>query len=331
MLQADLARARSASAATAEDASALRVEADSLRKALRAMEARLAEYQAKDTEVGALCVWGGGHVGACGVGGVTHHTFDLCSKSGHCDAWCGSHSCVQQDPVLSLHAHVLIALCGTLCKLPAHASPPSAPLQVYLRIKAAMELAEGARLERDAATSTTAALRNQLEATQVCAGIWYMLACKPQELLCSVLLQHCVWGGGDKSVRSRTLNVPATRSCLCTHPLLNDLQAHCRGKKLAVGTCSAWLRADVASDCHPVLHMCTQARLADATRQLLGGAAADGGLGAAELRVKLAASEREAARTNKALNEAEAKVWHASCWGSVAVHQPACVLRYSAS
>jgi hypothetical protein len=51
MLQADLARARSASAATAEDASALRIEADSLRKALRAMEARLAEYQAKDTEV----------------------------------------------------------------------------------------------------------------------------------------------------------------------------------------------------------------------------------------------------------------------------------------
>lgn len=29
----------------------LRVEADSLRKAMRAMEARLAEYQAKDTEV----------------------------------------------------------------------------------------------------------------------------------------------------------------------------------------------------------------------------------------------------------------------------------------
>lgn len=39
--------------------------------------------------------------------------------------------------------------------------------QVYLRIKAAMELAEEARLERDAATSTTAALRQQLEATQV--------------------------------------------------------------------------------------------------------------------------------------------------------------------
>jgi hypothetical protein len=40
-------------------------------------------------------------------------------------------------------------------------------LQVYLRIKAAMELAEEARLERDAATSTTAALRQQLQATQV--------------------------------------------------------------------------------------------------------------------------------------------------------------------
>ncbi len=30
----------------------LRVEVDGLRKAMRAMEARLAEYQAKDTEVG---------------------------------------------------------------------------------------------------------------------------------------------------------------------------------------------------------------------------------------------------------------------------------------
>jgi hypothetical protein len=54
--------------------------------------------------------------------------------------------------------------------------------------------------------------------------------------------------------------------------------------------------------------MCAQARLADATRQLLGGAAADGGLGAAELRVKLAAADMEAARANKALQEAEAKV-----------------------
>lgn len=47
-------------------------------------------------------------------------------------------------------------------------------MQVYLRIKAAMELAEEARLERDAATSTTTALQQQLEATQVgigCAGL----------------------------------------------------------------------------------------------------------------------------------------------------------------
>lgn len=51
VLQADLARARSASEAAREEASALRVEADSLRKALRAMEGRLSEYQAKDTEV----------------------------------------------------------------------------------------------------------------------------------------------------------------------------------------------------------------------------------------------------------------------------------------
>jgi hypothetical protein len=57
VLQADLARARSASAAAAEDASALRVESDSLRKALRAMEGRLAEYQAKDTEVRVMYVY----------------------------------------------------------------------------------------------------------------------------------------------------------------------------------------------------------------------------------------------------------------------------------
>lgn len=50
-VQAELTRARSAAEAAAEDASALRVEADSLRKALRAMEGHLAEYQAKDTEV----------------------------------------------------------------------------------------------------------------------------------------------------------------------------------------------------------------------------------------------------------------------------------------
>lgn len=43
-------------------------------------------------------------------------------------------------------------------------------------------------------------------------------------------------------------------------------------------------------------------------KQLLGGSAADGGLGAAELRQKLAAAEREAARANEALSEAEAKV-----------------------
>lgn len=47
----------------------------------------------------------------------------------------------------------------------------AAPLQVYLRIKAAMELAEEARLERDAATTTTATLRRQLEATQVCVSV----------------------------------------------------------------------------------------------------------------------------------------------------------------
>jgi hypothetical protein len=41
------------------------------------------------------------------------------------------------------------------------------PVQVYLRIKAAMELAEEARLERDAANSTTSALKQQLAATQV--------------------------------------------------------------------------------------------------------------------------------------------------------------------
>lgn len=71
MLQADLARARSASAAAAEDASALRVEANSLRKALRAMEGRLAEYQAKDTEVREHCG---------GMGGMFHHTHLLCMR-----------------------------------------------------------------------------------------------------------------------------------------------------------------------------------------------------------------------------------------------------------
>lgn len=57
-----------------------------------------------------------------------------------------------------------------------------------------------------------------------------------------------------------------------------------------------------------MLGFCLQARLSDAMKQLLGGSAADGGLGAAELRQKLAAAEREAARANKALSEAEAKV-----------------------
>lgn len=57
--QADLARARSAHETAAGEAGSLRVEADSLRKALRAMEARLAEYQAKDTEVGALLMHAG--------------------------------------------------------------------------------------------------------------------------------------------------------------------------------------------------------------------------------------------------------------------------------
>lgn len=60
---------------------------------------------------------------------------------------------------------------------------------------------------------------------------------------------------------------------------------------------------------------CLQARLADATRQLLGGSAADGGLGAAEVRQKLAAAEKEAARTAKALSEAETKV----CDGTAAL------------
>ena len=49
--QAELAQSRSAADAAAAEATSVRVEADSLRKALRAMEARLAEYQAKDTEV----------------------------------------------------------------------------------------------------------------------------------------------------------------------------------------------------------------------------------------------------------------------------------------
>jgi multidrug resistance efflux pump len=58
LAQADLARARSAREAAAEEASVLHVEADSLRKAMRAMEGRLAEYQAKDTEVCADMSWG---------------------------------------------------------------------------------------------------------------------------------------------------------------------------------------------------------------------------------------------------------------------------------
>jgi hypothetical protein len=39
--------------------------------------------------------------------------------------------------------------------------------QVYLRIKQAMELAEEARLERDAARATTDSLAAQLSSTQV--------------------------------------------------------------------------------------------------------------------------------------------------------------------
>lgn len=59
--QAELSRARTSAEVSAAEAASLRVEGDSLRKALRAMEGRLAEYQAKDTEVG-------GKVG--GVGGA---------------------------------------------------------------------------------------------------------------------------------------------------------------------------------------------------------------------------------------------------------------------
>lgn len=58
MAQTEVARARSAADAAAAESVALSVEADSLRKALRAMEARLAEYQAKDTEV----IGGGGEL-----------------------------------------------------------------------------------------------------------------------------------------------------------------------------------------------------------------------------------------------------------------------------
>lgn len=53
--QADLSRARSAAESSVSDVSALRVEAEGLRRALGAMEARLGEYQAKDTEV-CMCV-----------------------------------------------------------------------------------------------------------------------------------------------------------------------------------------------------------------------------------------------------------------------------------
>lgn len=55
--QADLARARSSADAAAADAATLGVEAEGLRKALRAMESRLAEYQAKDTEVHTHAAW----------------------------------------------------------------------------------------------------------------------------------------------------------------------------------------------------------------------------------------------------------------------------------
>lgn len=41
-------------------------------------------------------------------------------------------------------------------------------MQVYLRIKEAMELAEEARLERDAARSETESLAATLAATKVC-------------------------------------------------------------------------------------------------------------------------------------------------------------------
>lgn len=80
--------------------------------------------------------------------------------------------------------------------------------------------------------------------------------------------------------------------------------------------CCVWPATRACSDrqydkqncCCGVHPHCLQARLADATRQLLGGSAADGGLGAAEVRQRLAAAEKEAARANKALSEAETKV-----------------------
>jgi hypothetical protein len=123
-------------------------------------------------------------------------------------------------------------------------TPTPAP-QVYLRIKAAMELAEEARLERDAAHSTTASLRQQLEATQVSGWV-------------------------------------EVESPECSPPGLT----HTRTPSCAT----------------------LQARLADATRQLLGGPATDGGLGAAEARARAAAATREAAAADKALQEAQAQV-----------------------
>lgn len=158
-IQADLARARSVAEAAGEEASGLRVEADSLRKALRAMEGRLAEYQAKDTEV---CVWV--VAGGCG-----------CVYTGRQ----GMRGPLPPPPHTRTHGHesvlvVGVTLVSSLCytcmsclSLQVVCFHTPIHIQVYLRIKAAMELAEEARLERDAATSTTAALRQQLEATQV--------------------------------------------------------------------------------------------------------------------------------------------------------------------
>jgi hypothetical protein len=144
-----------------------------------------------------------------------------------------------------------------------------------------MELAEEARLERDAATSTTAALRQQLEATQVRRlSVGRQLQQRPRSV------SEAVW--------CRVAGLCCNSSCLC------EQQSNCITGRLQKLRLPDW---------HP-LHLlpCLQARLADVSKQLLGGSAADGGLGAAELRQKLSAAEREAARANRAAGEAEAKV-----------------------
>lgn len=84
--------------------------------------------------------------------------------------------------------------------------------QVYLRIKAAMDLAEEARLERDAATSTTAALRHQLEATQVCREHLCGAGLQRNQLLRAVLFQHHL---GGSFCSGQTLHVPVTQRVDC--------------------------------------------------------------------------------------------------------------------